>query len=236
MKIIYIGAITTGLVVIAGLSIVMPALIVPHMPEPNSGILVFEIKDHSNLPSWCKELADNLESKGIPGAVFVSGKLASQHPDCIQAFGSNFDVGSQTYSYTSLPAISDYLKQLSEVQDGKQALDSAGDIDSKLFRAPNEITDENIYSLLHRSGIIADFSYDDQYNVYKDGQFIKHDLISTNDPNQLEDIEASTVLITFDNTQSIQEILRSIQEFEKHNVEFSKPSDLIGVELTEREA
>lgn len=235
MKLIYIGSITTGLVIVAGISIVAPALLESPESEINNGILLFEIKESGNLPDWCEALANNLEREELPGTVFISGELASQYPGCVQSFGPNVDVGSQTYSYSTLPTMSDYLDQLDEVKEGKEAVDQAGGFDSKLFRAPNESTDENIYSLLSRSGIIADFSYDNQYNVYKDGQFIRYELVSVDEPGKIENLKSSVILITFDNTQSIQDILASIGEYEKQNVDFVKPSDLVGMQLTVRE-
>ncbi len=235
MKLLYLGAITTGLVVTAGIFLVAPALFIHDVPDPHRGILLFEITDSTNLPDWCKTLATKLNDQEISGSIFISGKLAQQYPDCIKSFGNNFDVGSQTYSYVVLPTISDYLQQLEEVKKGKQALDEAGDFDSKLFRAPNETTDQNIYSLLSRSGIIADFSYENQYNVYDDGQFIRYDLVTTKDPRHLKDLEPSVVLISFDNTESIQLILDTIEEFKKEsNLDFVKPSDLVGQPLTVR--
>ena len=119
----------------------------------------------------------------------------------------NIDIGSQTYTYANLTSIPDYTKQLSEVKSGKSAIDYVGKVDSKLFRAPYGSTDGNIYSLLSRSGILADFSYSNQYNKYENGQFIKYDAITynplsnqSNISNTLSSSNGKNVLINFDNS------------------------------------
>ena len=115
-----------------------------------------------------------LEDNHAHATVFVTGVIADRYPSCITAFPHYVDIGSQGYTYTSLNSISDYTLKLEDIRNGKQAIDDAGSIDSKLFKAPYGDVDENIYSLLRRSQIVAEFSYPDHYNLYQNNCFIKY--------------------------------------------------------------
>lgn len=232
MKLIHIGAISTGLVIIAGIALVIPAILVPYLPVSHPIVLSFEIKTADNLPGWCNELASQSKENNFKGVIFIPGEIAQQHPECITLF-ENFDVGSSTARYSSLENISDYTEQLELIKQGKSLVDKAGNIDSRLFRAPYGYTDQNIYSLLTRSGIEADFSYDNQYNFYHDGQFVRYDLKEISENSKLPD-DSSLVLINFDNSESVDSIIGKIQHIKESYVDFKTPSDLVGKNLTIR--
>ena len=227
MKLVHVGVISTGLVIVTGIGLVLPALILPHIPENQPVFLSFEINNSYNLPSWCNELANVLDNQDIQATIFISGKLAEQYPQCITNFGNNVEFGSMTYNYVVLPG-SDYLLQLDEVRQGKQVIDKIGDIDSKVFKSPYSETDQNIYSLLTRSGITADFSYIDHYNIFEDGQFVRYDQVSLDNPEDFEETpDQRLVSFSFTNSHSIQEIDKRIQELKSYHVEFLSASELI---------
>jgi len=227
MKLVHIGVISTGLVIVTGIGLVLPALIIPHIPENQPVFLSFDITNSYNLPSWCNELADIIAEHDVKSTIFISGKLAEQHPECVIGFNNNVDFGSMTYNYVSLPG-NDYLLQLDEVRQGKQAIDALGNVDSKIFKSPYHETDQNIYSLLTRSGIVADFSYVDHYNIFEDGQFVRYDLVSLNNPEDFEETpEQQLVSFAFTNNHSIHEIDERIQELKSYHVEFLSVSDLV---------
>lgn len=226
MKIIHIGVISTGLVIAVGVALVAPALILPYMPQNYPVFLSFEITDSSNLPYWCHDLSNVLEESDVKATVFISGKLAEEYPDCVTVFGNNVQIGSMTYNYVSLTN-SDYLLQLGEVQHGKQVVDTIGSLDSKAFKAPFSQTDENIYSLLSRSGIVADFSYDDHFNIYENGQFIRYDLETFSTPSEITLSDKPIISrFSFVNTQPIEVISSTISDLKSYNTQFLTSSDL----------
>lgn len=226
MKLVHVGIISTSLVIAIGVSLVAPALILPHMPQVHPVFLSFAITDSYNLPYWCNDLSDVLKKFDAKATVFISGNLAEKYPDCVTVFGKNAQIGSMTYNYVSLPN-SDYLLQLDEVQHGKQAIDTIGNLDSKAFRAPFSQTDQNIYSLLTRSGIIADFSYNDHFNIYENGQFVKYDLKTFNNPSEITLSDKPIISqFLFVNTYPIEDISNTISELKSHNAQFVTSADL----------
>jgi len=216
MKLVYLGAMATTMVVAIGLVMVVGSAYthtVEHDRRLPSVMLSFSIVDESNAPEWCTALSSTLAKYGAKATVFVTGKVAERHPACVSAFSSlpGVDVGSQTYSYANLAAIQDYTKALEEVRSGKQAVDRAGNLDSRVFKAPYGSTDDNIYSFLGRSNITADFSYKQQYNKYENGQFVKYDLATyESDSYSSESVRnlasKAPVAITFDNSTPIEQI------------------------------
>ncbi len=236
MKLVYLGAISTSIVLIAGMAMVIPAFIfsTPHESEKIKLLVQIEIKEDKNLPIWCLDFLERLEKNPIKTTVFLTGKVAESHPECI-ILSDNVDIGSQSFQYENIPKILDYQQQLSQVQKGKRMIESSSGIDSKLFKAPYGATDQNIYSLLSRSGIVADFSSKEQYNLFIDGQFIKFDLQTVENVKELENIDATNlVTFSFSNSDSVDSIFSIIDETQKHNVEFVNPSDLYGEKLTIR--
>lgn len=238
MKIVHLGAISTGIVIILGIVMVIPPFLQPSPPLIVA--LAFSVVDENGASAWCDDLSSILKKHNLKATVFVTGRIADLYPDCVTVFPENVDIGSQTYDYVSLGSISDYTGQLEEVTHGKQAIDDAGKLSSKVFRAPYGYTDENIYSLLNRSGILADFSYDNQYNKYYNGQFIKFELDSYEGQKHTVDFFRSLpttkpVLIHFDNSASVVDIDDFISSFKSRHISFVNTSELTGIDLTVRQ-
>lgn len=236
MKMVQVGAISTGTVIILGIAMVIPAFM-----QPTQHLLVllsFNILDDENTPQWCKELSSFLTKQNVKATVFVTGKVAEENPECVSVFSNNVDIGSQTYDYVDLTLINDYSEQLEEIKNGKDAVDKAGNLDSKLFKAPFGATDENIYSLLSTSGILADFSYQNQYNKYYNDKFIKFDstayegLQKSTDYYQSLKPEQGPIIINFDNQIPVEKIDRFVSDLKSSHIRFVSASDLTGVDLT----
>ena len=97
-----------------------------------------------------------------------------QNPTILTIFEKGIDIGSQTYNYVNISSL-DFTTQLNEIKKGKQIIDQKGNLNSQIFKAPYGETDENIYYLLTQNNITADFSYQTQFNLYENGQFIKYE-------------------------------------------------------------
>jgi peptidoglycan/xylan/chitin deacetylase (PgdA/CDA1 family) len=234
MKIAQVGAISTTIVILLGVVMVIPPYIQASKP-PLVVLLSFSIVDDKNVPQWCQGLSSILKNNNIKATVFVTGKVAERYPECVSVF-SGMDVGSQTYSYTNLLSIKEYSTQLDEITNGKLAVDDAGNIDSKIFRAPYGSTDENIYSLLNRSGILADFSYNNQYNKYYNGEFIKFDLTAYNGTSHSVDFFRvlpvdKPIMINFDNTVPIGKIDDFVSHLKSRQILFVDASELTEINL-----
>lgn len=242
MKLVHLGAISTGVVIALGIAMVVPAFTrTPNYTPPLLVMLSFSVSDYDNSDDWCNNLSSIFKKYGVKATVFVTGKVADQYPECVTAFSNNIDIGSQTYSYVDLPSIPDYTAQLEEVRNGKQAVDYAGKLYSRVFKAPYGSTDQNTYSLLTRSDIVADFSYDEQYNKYYNGQFIKFDLDvydgSKYSPNFFHTLPVTETptLINLDNSIPIEKIDLFISQLKSGNVRFVNASEVTGIDLTIRE-
>ena len=242
MKLLYAAAISTTLVIIFGIILISPMYFYPQrkLTEPKL-MLCFSILESDNVTEWCNELSAILENNSIEATVFFVGKVAEKNPECVATFSEGIDIGSQTYNYLNLTSISDYSELLEEVRKGKSAVDTAGNLDSKSFRAPFGATDQNIYSLLSRNGIIADFSYENQYNIFQNGQFIKIDIVSFQWPEIPTDLlvdeqqYTKPIIIYLDNTVPISEIQNLVNQLEGTYLEIVSASNLVGKELTIRE-
>lgn len=240
MRMALLGALATTIVIGVGVVIAIgPSLI--HTFERNKPppvMLSFSVVSGSNAPAWCNDLASVLDEHDVKATVFVTGEVAEQHPECVTKFVSQgTDVGSQTYRYVKLNAVADYSYALEEVKMGKQAVDRAGNIDSRVFKAPFGETDGNIYSLLSSSNIIADFSYTNQYNVYKDDQFVKHDLVSCDcrgSPEKAGELAEQDlpILISIDNNTTVSEIEDLIVSLKEGEMELVSASELVETDLT----
>ena len=234
MKIVQVSAISTAIVILLGIAMVLPPYIQANK-SPLVVLLSFNIIDDRNTPQWCHSLSSILKNNNIKATIFVTGKVAERYPDCVTVF-SSMDVGSQTYSYTNLSSINEYSTELDEITNGKIAVDNAGNIDSKVFRAPYGFTDENIYSLLNRSGILADFSYNNQYNKYYNGEFIKFDLTAYNGTSHSTDFFRALpvdkpIMINFDNTVPVEKIQDFITNLKSRQILFVDASELTGINL-----
>ncbi|HSD05065.1 MAG TPA: polysaccharide deacetylase family protein [Nitrosopumilaceae archaeon] len=238
MKIVHVGAISTGIVILLGIVMVIPPFIQPSPPLKVA--FAFSAIDENNALNWCRDLSQVLEKYDIKATVFVTGRIADLHPNCVRGFSDNIDIGSQTYHYVSLTTINDYEAQLDEIKQGKEAVDRAGKLSSKVFRAPYGTTDENIYSLLRSSGILADFSYEYQYNKYYQGDFIKFDLNEYDGNEHDTDFFRSLpvtnpILITFDDSTPVEKIDDFISKLKSRHIVFVNASELTGIELTIRQ-
>lgn len=245
MKLSHLSAISTGTVILIGVVLVAPAFFqVPKAPHATSIMLAFDVLDNNDvttLSNWCNDLSAFLQAQKLRAAVFVSGKTAEAVPDCT-SFPRDVDIGSRTYSYVDLTLVGDYTKALEEVKVGKQVVDRVAHADSKLFRAPEGLTNDNIYSILNRTGITADFSYGDHYNIYENGFYVRHDA------ETLQGLQVSAqgfgknttnpTIIHFDSSTSIEEIgsivTRLRSGLDSHLFEFVNASGLAGSELTTR--
>jgi hypothetical protein len=100
--------------------------------------------------------------------------------------------------------------------------------------------DENIYSLLRRSQIVAEFSYHDHYNLYHNGTFVKYDLVAINgskDFRKIDNVSGSTVplAVNFYNSDNLSEIDNDIKELRsRHEYQLISSSDLANMNLTVR--
>lgn len=162
------GAIITALVIVVGVVLIYPALRLDNHVVQNQVLLAFNIINSTNLPTWCDDLSKFLQDNSIHSTIFITGIMADTYPNCVTSLGNNNDVGSMTYSYDTITGMN-FTGQLKQIQDGKAAVDKQGKLNSTIFRAPNGIVDDKIYSLLTRSHILGDFSYNDHYNIYTDG-------------------------------------------------------------------
>lgn len=241
MRLKHVAIGTTVLVVAAGLAMISPLFFRPGNVEPRQKVMLsFSVSESPDVLQWCEELSSLLNTYNIGATVFVVGKVAEQHPQAVLCFGDKVDVGSQTYSNVDLTEIADYSVKLREVKEGKVAVDSAGELYTRVFRAPFGATDQDIYSLLSRSGIVADFSYENQYNIYQDGKFVKYNAITYMaqdcSPGFFSTLAYTTkpMIIFFDNSHSISDVEIVISRLEDANVEFVNASELTGLTLTIR--
>ena len=241
MNIKHVAMIATATVIVAGFAMISPLFIKAHEEPPRQTVMLcFSITEPDGVMNWSEQLANLLFDHGIGGSVFIVGKVAEDYPDAVWYFGDEVDVGSQTYNNVNLTGITDYLDKLEEVKQGKMAVDDTGALDSGIFRAPFGATDQDIYSLLTRSGIVADFSYENYYNVFCNGQFVKNDAITYTardiSPSTLTTIaySAKPVILFFDNTRPVSEIAPFISALEGANAKFVNASELTGLKLTTR--
>jgi len=203
-------------------------------------MLSFSILDVGNVSDYCNTLSDVLEKLELKATVFFVGRVAEQNPDAVAILDDDVDVGSQTYSYVDITSISDYTLQAEEVSEGKRAVDDAGNLGSRLFKAPYGATDENIYSLLSRSGILADFSYEDHYNVYRDGRFLKYKAAIYDWSEYSAEFflslqgSDSPIIIEFENTRAVADVSAFVSKLKSGDFEFVKASEIAGIDLTLR--
>lgn len=243
MRLKLIATIATALVIVAGFIMISPLFLGSNASQNTQKqrvMLSFSISQHAGSARWSRDLSAVLNAYRIGAAVFIAGSVAEQFPQSISYFSDRVDIGNQTYSNADLTGISDYSVKLQEVREGKQAVDRAGNLDSRLFRAPFGATDQDIYSLLSRSGILADFSYDGQYNVYQGGQFIRYDAVvykgREHSPEFFSMLPGTPVplIIVFDDSDSISSIKDFLSGLKMKDFEFVNASQLVGFALTTR--
>lgn len=241
MNIKIAGIISTGLVIILAVAVVLPPFL-SYSFSAQQILLTYTINSNENTSTWCKQLPQVLEKYDAKAAIFLSGSTAEKHPECVTSFSNEIDIGSQGYSGISIPTISDYSKQLEEIQKGKQVIDEIGNFDSKLFKSPFGDTDQNIYSLLQKSDILADFSYESQYNKFYEGQFIWFAVDSYEaEEFSVDNIPAKSserihpIIINFESDLSVSEIDSILSKIIKQRVTLVSASDLVGFELNPEE-
>jgi peptidoglycan/xylan/chitin deacetylase (PgdA/CDA1 family) len=240
LRIVVAATLSTVFVILVGFLIVLPLFTRAPVDNKKQIMLSFSVVECEDVTSWCSRLSSMLESYDVPATVYFVGKVVEEHPGCVSFFGEGVDVGSQTFSNLNLTGISDYSVQLEEVSRGKLAVDAAGNLYSRVFRAPNGFTDENIYSLLSRNGILADFSYTSQYNVYLDGQFVKFDAVFYEGESVFASsilaLESSSqpVIVHFDSECPIELISDYVSLLKTGDFVFVNGSMLTGLNLTLR--
>ena len=95
-------------------------------------------------------------------------------------------------------------------------------------------------ALLNQSGIVADFSYDEQYNKYYNGKFIKFGDTVYNGTNYSPDFFSTLssngrpVIINFDNTTPIPNIDEYLSHLKSKHIVLLSASQLTGLDLTVR--
>jgi hypothetical protein len=241
LKLTYVATIITVLVLILGVAMISPLFIRPGRVQPKQKLLItFTVLESADVVDWCMNVSSLLQAYKMPATVFIVGLVAQQYPQTVISFGDKVDIGSSTYNYSDLTTISDYSLKLKEVEEGKTAVDAAGHLDSKVFRAPYGATDQDIYSLLSRAGILADFSYKSQYNVYLNGQFIRFDANTYEAQNYQPDfflaLNKSSVpwIIDFKNTYPTSGIESYLSRLKSGDFDFENASQLVGLSLTNR--
>jgi peptidoglycan/xylan/chitin deacetylase (PgdA/CDA1 family) len=238
--------ISTACVIVAGFAMISPlffrangaATEPPVLPQ--KVMLAFSVTEKDGVVEWCQQLASLLDDYDAGAIVFFPGQLAEKAPECIWDFDKKADIGSRTYSDVDLTTIADYSLKLDEVEEGKRAIDEADEFVSKAFMAPFGVTDQDIFSLLERSGILADFSYENQYNVYENGGFVKHEALTCKGRDYQPDYflalpyTEKPVIIYFDNTSTISEIENYLSVLDKDYFKLINASELAGFPLTIR--
>jgi hypothetical protein len=238
LKLIHAAIVSTTFIITFGVIIVVPTFLRPHPIQKTRFMLSVSVIDPGNVSAWCFDLAAFLRETGRSAAIFFAGKIAEASPESVRAFSGNVDIGSETYSYVDLASLNDTSLQLEEVDKGKFAVDYAGNLRSRLFKAPFGSTDGNIYSLLTVSGIIADFSYNDHYNVCVNGQFIRYRCSSYSGCEHSSDFFLSLantehpIFLDFDNTTPVSNISGLVSQLQGNDIEFVGASQLTGLSLT----
>ncbi len=241
MNIRLAATIATAIVIIAGFAMISPLFFHPEAPIIKQKMMLsFSVTEPHNSADWCKNLSLILNNYDLEATVFIAGKIAEENPQTVLTFSNKIDIGSRTYNNVDLSKISDYSLKLQEVLAGKVAVDTVGNLDSKLFQAPYQATDQDIYSLLNRNNITADFSYYNQYNLFYDGQFVKFDS-KTYDAQDYEPIfflslptTNQPIILSFDNSCPTSEIDAYLSEMIHGNFDFINASRMTGLPLTIR--
>jgi hypothetical protein len=241
VKLITAAAVSTALLIALGFFIISPMFYrTPNVEAEQKIMLSFSVSEPEESAAWCEKLSSVLEKYDVSATVFIVGEVAEQHPECVSCFSSKVDIGSQTASNLNLTSLSDYDTQLEEVRKGKLAVDAAGNLYSRLFKAPNGDTDQNIYSLLSRNDILADFSYTAQYNVYLDDQFVKFDAAvydgAACSASSILTLEKSVnpIIVHFDSEYPTELIADFIATLKTGHLNFVNASELTGLNLTVR--
>ena len=228
------GAIITVIIIIVGVVLIYPALRLDSHVIQNQVLLTFNIINSTNLPAWCNDLSKFLQDNKIHSTIFITGVMADTYPNCVASLTTYNDVGSMTYTYDPITnSNSNFTGQLSKIQQGKAAVDNQGKLNSTVFRAPHGIVDDKIFSLLTRLHIVADFSYNDHYNIYTTGAsgkiFYRYpsSLSNTSDSKFSVKDPKIPMMVNFYNYDSISKIKDFINSASKNPHQFVTASELI---------
>lgn len=231
-KLIIAGIIATSLTVMTGLIILLPVFLVPQ--HQTNVLLTIDINTSESLTEICNFIPI-LQQNNIPITFFISGKDAEENKNCLSNLPKNIVVGSKTYDNIILPTIDDYSIQLDEVQRGKQTIDSITHTNTIFFRSPQGITDDNIYSLLSKNGILGDFSYSDHYNKYYKKKFLRFDISAYNGTKLSEQelysivMKSDTMWVYFSGEISVGHVLDMINVMKKQHVNFVSINEMTGL-------
>jgi hypothetical protein len=237
------ATIITIIVITVGIAITSPLFIRPNTTEAKQVVMLcFDVNQTPHASEWCINLSRILDQNNLPATVFFSGKMAEQNPKNIFCFSENVDIGSKTDNCHDFSEINDYSLKLKQIQHAKTALEQAGNIEISTFRTHLEFEDPDIYSLLNRSGILADFSYIDHYNIYKNGYFIRYEAKVYDAKNYGAEFflgiskSDTPLIICLDNTLPIVVVEAFLVELKKGDFMFVNASGLAGFDLTVRNA
>jgi hypothetical protein len=241
LKLRQTAIIATVLVIIAGFAMIAPLFFQHDQQQTGSKQIVmlsFTVSETYNVVDWCQNLSSILSSYNLPATIFIEGKIAEQDPQTVECFGSQVDFGSLTYDNVNLTTIDDYSLKLWEVKQGKAAVDSSTNKNSTVFQAPNGATDQDIFSILSSSGIKADFSYKDHFNLYRNGRFEKigADIVDVKDyttENLLKrEITTRPLILQFDNTLTTEQVDSFLFSLKAGTYNFVKSSALLDLVQT----
>ena len=226
------GAIITVFIIVIGVVLIYPALRLDSHVVQNQVLLTFNIVNSTNLPTWCSDLSKFLQDNKIHSTIFITGIMAETYPNCVASLGKNNEIGGMTYTYDTITNLN-YTGQLKQIQQGKAAVDKQSKLNSTVFRAPHGIVDDKIFSLLTRLHMIADFNYNDHYNIYTNGAsgkiFYKYpsSLGNISDPTLSGRDPKIPMMVNFYNYDSINKIKEFINSASKNPHQFVTASELI---------
>jgi hypothetical protein len=236
LKLRQAAIISTALVIIIGLAMISPLFLKQNQAQTENKqtiILSFTVLEADNVEDWCQNLSSILSSQDIPATIFIESKVAEQNPKTATCFGTEIEFGSLTYDKINLTSIDDYSLKLWQVEQGKIAIDKAANVTSQIFKEPNGNTDDDIYSILNRTGIIADFSYTDHFNIYRNDRFEKivAEVINANNSSieYLLNREKtdSPIILQFENTQTTEQINSFLSILKTAQFDFVKSSEFL---------
>ncbi len=242
MKLSHAGAIATTIVIVAGVAMISPMLLRTQNRGVQPKIAIFlYVPTEANATAWCGEIASYLKATNTKATVFFTGEVVDNNTKLVTEFGETVDIGSMTQSYKPLLDITDYTAQLIEIRNGKISIDAAGHFDSKLFSAPYGAVNSDIFSQLRRTGIVADFSYDDHYNKIHNGTFITMPLRtvdgSTLDTHALvPQLNDTPTIVRFYSTTSPKKVIETLESLKAEGYQFLNASDITGIQLVNRGA
>ncbi len=241
MRLFHVAIVSSAFIIAFGILIVIPNFVRPYSDQKLTVMLSVSVVDPENVSAWTADLAVFFRETGIGASIFFVGKIAEAFPNSVREFSDNVDIGSETYGYVDLASLNGTDQQLEEIDRGKFAVEYAGNLRSRLFRVSLGSTDGSIFSLLGISGVVADFSYGDHYNVRVNDQWIRYECSSFNgsEDSQVFFTALSATkrlrILNFNNTVPVSDIIKIVFQLRgRQDVEFVNASQVSGFNLTER--